>query len=407
MFKMILQKELKNLAVLLLATFAVIACDTPSDTIKTWDNIYFTQDSYHFPNETIETSDGGFVTLGMDQPDFTEGDENYKLSVLAVYKTGAGKWIYTLPINNSFPLATSLKVFSDVSWVASVPQGSNEIVLTQLDDKGKAVTSTPMTSIDLDSFDNVDSDFVRIQITNEKGLIVSGNKENRNVVMCYDAAGVLLWENNAAVLENKELLFLRQSPLGDIFVAGAFQNPLNDNDTTCFVIQMDNTGTIQWEKYYNLAYDMFFRCLKETASGGLILSTEIKEGADSVRMYVIELSRTGSVLLEKPLDGYTSYYGPVVNKTKDQGNIYIAYPNDEYYPREIYLCKMDSAFNQVWKQLIQIGATYTYALITGAMQTADGGYLITGVKCFEDVESSSYGSHYWMAKLNEEGMLNP
>ena len=165
-------------------------------------------------------------------------------------------------------------------------------------------------------------------------------------------------------------------------------NPVNTSATT-----------ITFKKTFGGAGDDMGYSVQQTADGGYIivgLSSPSWRGT-SDKVYLIKTDGNGNTVWEKTLGSGMTNYGNVVQQTTDGGYIIAGYAvYHEYSSEDVLLIKTDNAGNVVWEKAFG-GTSRDFG--RSVQQTADGGYIVTGL-----TESFGPGSsNVYLVKVDGSG----
>ncbi len=216
-----------------------------------------------------------------------------------------------------------------------------------------------------------------IQETTDGGFIIAGNSNSDNgevtghhgttfISDCWvvkiDNAGIIEWQKSLGGTSNDVANSVLQTNDGGYIVAGWTQStdgdvPLNNGLYDYWLIKLDNTGTIQWQKSFGgTSYDQG-NSISKTSSGGYVVA-----GWSS--------SNDVDVTGHHGLTGASDYW--IVN--------------------------IDNSGTVLWQK--SLGGTDN-EVATCIEETTDGGYIITGTANFNngDVTGNHGGNDYWVVKL--------
>ena len=163
---------------------------------------------------------------------------------------------------------------------------------------------------------------------------------------------------------------------GDYLVAG--EKYLGGGNFTGTLMQINPLGNVIWQKDYDGI--SIIKTIEPTADGGYILSgTSSSAGAGGIDMCLVKTDASGNPQWTKFYGtGYDEYVSDAI-QTDDGGYILtgcfqIQMVNDT---SSSYIIKTDSTGNLIWDKIIQYATFYEGA--NHATQTSDGGILVTGV----------------------------
>lgn len=266
-------------------------------------------------------------------------------------------------------------------------------------------------------------------------------------VVKLDASGNISWQKTLGGSASDYAKSIVPTSDGGYIVAGYTGSRDGDatgthwggSDDDVWVVKLDATGNIAWQKSYGGSKEDQAYAIRQTSDGGYIVagSTVSNDGNvtgkhgtshDNQDYWVIRLDATGNLTWQKCLGGSGSGIGAgsgndiayAVRQTSDGGYIVagtvssgMASNNDitGYHGAtgsDYWVVKLDASGNLGWQKCLGGSGTEDARSIA---QTADGGYIVAGTSVFSnngDVTSSDYGnSHPWIVKLGgTSGMQN-
>ena len=301
------------------------------------------------------------------------------------------------------------------------------------------------------------SDYMKsIQQTSDGGYIVPGEtysfgQSHGDVwVLKLDSNGDIQWQKTYYLGTGYINPTSIQQTIDNGYVVAAYVDIINRR-TDAWIIKLDSSGNIQWQKTYGGSYDDSIVSVKQTQDGGYIaVGDSYSFGAGNYDIWVLKLNLNGNIQWQKTYgsDGWdTGYY---VDQTSDGGYILAGqthsfaggYPNtfnmwilrldsnggiqwERIYGSnwvsvnkiqqttdsgfiisgtkpagigqyDIVVLKLDSSGNIQWQKAYG-GTGYEYGGYV--QQTSDGGYILAGTTSYSFTGSLDY----WIAKLNSSG----
>lgn len=199
----------------------------------------------------------------------------------------------------------------------------------------------------------------------------------------------------------------------------------NDGDVTgnhgawdAWVVKLDATGTIQWQKALGGSGDEIGYSIQQTTDSGYIIAGlsisndgDVSGNHGSYDAWVAKLTSTGTITWQKSLGGTASDRAMSVQQTMD--NCYIvggyATSNDgdvtgNHGLEDFWVVKLSSTGSILWQKALGGSGTDVGNYIR---QTSDSGYVIVGYSSSNtgDVTGNHGGFDYWVAKLSSTGVL--
>jgi hypothetical protein len=159
-------------------------------------------------------------------------------------------------------------------------------------------------------------------------------------------------------------------------------------------------ASLRWNKTYGGTGDDVGHSVVQTSDGGFVAAGYTDSfGAGSVDVYLFRTDSTGNMLWNKTYGGTSNEIGNSLVKASDGGYAIVGYTYSFGAGRgDVYLVKTDSIGNMLWNKTY--GGTNA-EIGESLVQTADGGYAITGY-------TSSFGaggSDVYLVKTDSVGNM--
>lgn len=200
----------------------------------------------------------------------------------------------------------------------------------------------------------------------------------------------------------------------------------NDGDVTVsfgdydvWVVKLDASGNIEWQKSYGGSALDEGDCIRQTADHGYIVagSSSSKDGDitgnhDSSDLWIFKIDSVGALQWEKAYGGSSDEWLPDLQLTEDGGYIIsgttASHDGDvtnNYGLADYWIVKIDSAGNIEWQKTFG-GSDFDEAF--SIHNSSDHGFLICGLSTSNDLDVS--GNHggsfdYWIIKIDSAGNL--
>jgi len=267
-----------------------------------------------------------------------------------------------------------------------------------------------------------------IRQTKEGGYIVSGASDSHDGdvtgnhgsyddwIVKLDDTGAIQWEKSYGGSNDDQANSIQQTSDGGYIVAGYTSS--YDGDLTgiggyieYWILKLDTAGSIQWQKCYN-GSGSEANCIQQTSDGGYIVAGYASANGGGVTdnhgladYWVIKLDTSGTVQWEKSYGGSNDDQAYSVRQTKDGGYIIAGSSNSNngevtgnHGGSDYWIVKTDSSGNLLWEKSLG-GSTDEEA--TSIRQTADGEYIVAGYSNSNDGDvTDNHGTYdYWIVKL--------
>ena len=244
-----------------------------------------------------------------------------------------------------------------------------------------------------------------MQQTTDGGYIVAGGTRSFGDgsydfwVMKLDGNGAITWQKTYGGEGYDYATSIQQTADGGYIVAGDTSS-FGAGGLDAWVMKLDSTGAITWQKTYGDEGSQYFNHIQQTADGGYIAAGENRSsGAGSDDVWVMKLNATGGVTWQKTYGGIGNDWAHVVQQTEDGGYIvsgatYSFGAGD----RDAWILKLNSTGAVTWQKTYGGEAVdFPYSI----QQTLDGGYIVAGY-----TESFDLGDRdAWILKLNSTGAV--
>nr|BAL53147.1 lipoprotein [uncultured Gammaproteobacteria bacterium] len=214
-------------------------------------------------------------------------------------------------------------------------------------------------------------------------------------------AGPTTWAKTYDTSAGEESFAIQETSDGGYVLAG-WTGPSLGSDA--WVLKMDATGTIQWQKAYSTAPGNWdgASSIQQTTDGGYIVTGWTNAFAyygEVNNLLVFRLDADGNVQWMKVYGcTFTSSWGNAVRQTSDGGYIVAAgtHCGTGYY--KAWILKLDADGNIQWQRAYG-GIGYDGA--GDIQQTSDGGYVVAGQIGFQYGNEGAQNA--WVFKLDADG----
>jgi hypothetical protein len=265
-----------------------------------------------------------------------------------------------------------------------------------------------------------------IEQTNDGGYIVAGYYDwhaGDAWIVKINATGVIQWQKiiggtKADILEN----LIKTSDGGFVFTGSAVSH---DGDLsgvsgtgTLWVVKLDQTGTIQWQKLFGGTNTSVGKSIRQTGDGGYIIAgltysnngdVTSNHGGDDY--WVIKLDAFGNLQWQSALGGSSMDEAFSVQVAQDGGYLVAGHTlsNDgdvsgNHGDWDWWVVKLDATGALLWQKTLG-GSKYDVA--ESILATNDGGCVITGESdsADGDVLTTHGGGDIWVVKLDPNGVI--
>jgi hypothetical protein len=396
-------KRKKGLLVLLVFAGIISACTALTEEkipakVAVWAKTYGETND----DRTIaltQTSDGGYVIAGYTLS-FGAGMSDFW--VIKLDSSGAVVWEKTYGGTNNESVSTIVQA-SDGGYIvagysASFCSSSFDIWLVKLDNSGTVAWQKTYGGT------NADNAFSLVQ-TSGGGYVIAGYTKSFGtgkcdvLVMMLDSSGAVTWEKTYGGTNDDIAYSMAQTSDGGYIVAGCTKS-FGAGGYDAWILKLDGSGITNWQKTCGGTSDDIFKSVVQTSDGGYVAAGYTKSfGAGLNDYWVVKLDSSGAVVWEKTYGGATNDYCSSMSQTSDGGYVAAGY-SYSFGAGDVdaWILKLDGSGAVVWEKNY---AGTNNDLIMSMIKTSDGGYAIAGyTKSFGGGMDDS-----WVLKLDGDGNL--
>lgn len=184
----------------------------------------------------------------------------------------------------------------------------------------------------------------------------------------------------------------------------------NKGQLDCWVLKLDTSGGIQWQKTLGGSGAEMARSIRQTSDGGYILAGhtysndgDVQGNHGDMDFWIIKLSSAGDISWQKTLGGSQADEAYDICQSRD-GSYFVAGTSNstdgdvlsttQTFSEKCWLLKLSSTGSIIWQKTIDSGASPQ-----AICPTKDGGFVLTGSKRVETQ------SDFWAARLSKSGKL--
>ena len=250
-----------------------------------------------------------------------------------------------------------------------------------------------------------DDSLTSIQQTQDGGYIVAGTTSSFGagssdvMLMKLTPAGELTWQRAYGGTGTEIVKSVWQTQDGGYIAAGQTSS-FGAGDYNLWVMKLNSSGEVTWEKRYGGAGDDYAGSIQQTQDGGYILTGHTFSFGEGITdAWVIKLDSTGNVTWQKTYGGSGEDAIDSIQQTQDGG--YIAAGATTSFGVEssdVWVMKLNSSGEVVWQKTYGgVGDDWAKTI----QQTQDGGYIVAGYTS----SLSAQGSDAWVMKLSSAGAV--
>jgi hypothetical protein len=207
---------------------------------------------------------------------------------------------------------------------------------------------------------------------------------------------------------------------GDVTGHHGLTAPIQDN-LDYWIVKLDSNHAIQWQKSLGGIAGDQAKNVEQTADGGYIVSGESESidgdvtGNHGSRDYwIVKLNASGNIQWQKSYGGTSDDFNPSIKQTTDGGYVIagsslsndgdVTGHNTGGYGADYWVIKVDTSGNIQWQKSYG-GNSDDQAY--DVKQTSDGGYILSGTSNSTDgdVTGNHGGYDYWVVKIKANGNI--
>jgi hypothetical protein len=324
-----------------------------------------------------QTTDGGYILIGRSDTNGGDVTGNHGLGDMWVAK-----------LNN----------IGNLQWQKSLGGSS--------DDSGGSILQT------------ADGGYIVIGTSESTDGDVSGNHGGKDIwIAKINATGTIQWEKSLGGSGSDAASSIEETTDGGYIIGGESSSSdgdvsVNQGDVDYWVVKINDTGAIQWQKSYGGSSQDTLIAIKQTSDGGFIgvgftLSNDgdVSGNNGNYDIWVIKLDNAGNLQWQKTLGGSNldagwdviispnNHYIIVGDSQSNNGDV-----SGNHGLRDFWMIHLDEVGNVLWQKSMG-GSLGENA--GGGQLTTDGGYIISGSTASNDGDvSGNHGaSDFWVVKL--------
>lgn len=191
-----------------------------------------------------------------------------------------------------------------------------------------------------------------------------------------------------------------------------------------WIVKIDGSGNIMWQNTIGGSGDDFLISMKKTSDGGYIVGAssdsnisgdKTENSRGGLDYWILKLDGSGAIVWQKTYGGAQPEFDTYVVETADGGYFVGGYSDSDVSgektdptngQRDYWALKLDNTGAIVWQN--SIGGSLVDRP-QAAFQTSDGGYIIGGFSTSgisgDKTEANLGGNDYWIVKLNFDGTI--
>ncbi len=280
-----------------------------------------------------------------------------------------------------------------------------------------------------------------IQQTSDGGYIVAGRTDSNGGdvtgyhgsvysdfwIVKLDTNGNIQWQKSIGGNGHDVAYSIRQTSDGGYIVAGESSSTDGDaaghlpyNNTDLWIVKINSTGNIQWQKSFGGYGTEIALDAKQTSDGGYIVAGATASDSGDVTLFygeydywVIKIDSAGNLQWQKTFGGSGTENAQSVIQTSDGGYMVAGFSrsgnglvHDHYgnlYTNDAWLIKLDGNGNIIWKK--SKGGTGN-DVANFIKEMPDGGYVFAGYSSSDDGDAAGNptgSANFWIVRIDTNG----
>ncbi len=389
-------------------------------------------------NSVQQTSDGGYIIAGQSSSvngDVTLNHGDSDFWIVKLDASGAIQWQKSLG-GTLYDAANFIQQTSDGGYIVAgesasangdvtVNHGYSDYWIVKLDPSGNLQWQKSLGGSKEDIANSV-------QQTLDGGYIIAGESYSTDGdvtgnhgfsdywIVKLDSSGNLQWQKALGGSSYDRANSVQQTSDGGYIVAGGSASTNgnvtgNHGNEDFWVVKLDPSGNIQWEKSLTGNLADAAESIRETSDGGYIVAggsnsvnSEIPVTFGVSNYRIAKLDTEGNMQWQRYLGGSGNDYAYSVQQTSDGGYImageYASIDGNitgNHGLADYGIIKLDAEGNMQWQKALGGSAFDTLYSI---QQTSDGGYILAGTAESADGDITGHhgSSDAWIVKLKSD-----
>lgn len=280
-----------------------------------------------------------------------------------------------------------------------------------------------------------EEEFPTIRQTSDGGYIVAGFSSSNDGdvsgnhgsgdywVVKLTSLGTISWQTCLGGSYHDQANSIEQTADGGFIVAGKSES--NDGDVTSnnltydfWVVKLNTTGQITWQKSLGGSRNEEAQCIKQTADGGYVVAGysasddgDVSSNQGTLDFWIVKLTASGSITWENSFGGSLSDRAYSIEQTTDGGYIVVGFTESidgdvtsAHGAKDYWVIKLTDLGALDWEKTYG-GSGDDWPL--EIHQTLDGGFIVAGGARSSDgdVTGNHGGMDFWLLKLTGTGNI--
>lgn len=246
---------------------------------------------------------------------------------------------------------------------------------------------------------------------------VGGNHGNGDFwVVKIDQNGQLIWEKNLGGSESEEARSVITNKNGGAVIAGLSSSKNVDltrnlGSYDYWIVQLNETGSIKWQKSFGGNLSDYARSIQPTIDGGYLVAGysssrngDLSQNSGSTDIWIIKLDAMGNLVWQKSIGGKDMEQALSMEMTPQGDYIIAGLSQSKETKGDYWILKLDKEGGIIWEK--KLGGT-DHEEVFGITSSADNGCILAGYSKSTDGDlKENYGKEdYWIVKLDANGEI--
>ena len=275
-----------------------------------------------------------------------------------------------------------------------------------------------------------------IHQTSDGGYIVAGSTMSNNFdvsgnhgdfdawIVKLSSSGALEWQRALGGSAEDDAFSFQQTDDGGYIIAGSSSSidgdvSSNQGDQDFWIIKLNNTGMIEWQKSLGGSNQDIAYSIKQTSDGGYIVAGQTASYDGDISWmngnfdyWVVKLTNEGDLEWEKTLGGVNGDIASEIQQTRDGGYIVVGFSGSynsgdvtgHHGMLDYWVVKLYGNGEIQWQKALG-GSDTEWG--RGIVEKNDGGYVVFGGtdSIDGDVLDNDGGADSWLVGLSETGEI--